>query len=102
MKKIALLGTGLIGTFYTMSLLGQRRRDQIHVVCSVPEESAREFAQKWNIPKYTSSIRDAVEDPEVDIVVVGLPNYLHKEAILMACAAKKAYTLHKASCLECS
>jgi predicted dehydrogenase len=89
MKKIALLGTGLIGTFYTMSLLGQRRRDQIHVVCSVPEESAREFAQKWNIPKYTSSIRDAVEDPEVDIVVVGLPNFLHKEAILMACAAKK-------------
>jgi predicted dehydrogenase len=89
MKKIALLGTGLIGTFYTMSLLGQRRRDQVHVVCSVPEESARDFAKKWNIPKYTSSIRDAVEDPEVDIVVVGLPNYLHKEAILMACAAKK-------------
>ena len=89
MKKIALLGTGLIGTFYTMSLLGQRRRDQIQVVCSVPEESAREFALKWNIPKYTSSIRDAVEDPEVDIVVIGLPNFLHKEAILMACAAKK-------------
>jgi predicted dehydrogenase len=89
MKKIALLGAGLIGNFYAMSLLSRRRKDQIHVVCSVPEESAREFALKWNIPKYTSSLKEAIEDPEIGIVVVGLPNYLHKEAILMACEAKK-------------
>ena len=89
MKKIALLGTGLIGTFYTMSLLGQRRKDMIHIVCSIPEESAKEFVGKWNIPKYTSIMKEAIEDPETEVVVVGLPNYLHKEAILMACAAKK-------------
>jgi predicted dehydrogenase len=89
MKKIALLGTGLIGSFYAMSLHSHRRKDQIKVVCSIPEESAREFAQKWNIPRYTTSIKEATEDPEVDIVVVGLPNYLHKEAILMACKANK-------------
>ncbi len=89
MKKIALLGTGLIGSFYTMSILGHRRKDVIHVVCSVPEESARVFASKWNIPKYTASIKTAIEDPEIEIVIIGLPNYLHKEAILMACAAKK-------------
>jgi predicted dehydrogenase len=89
MKKIALLGTGLIGNFYAMSLLGQRRRDMIHIVCSVPAQTAKEFSEKWNIPKYTSSIKEAIEDPEIEIVVVGLPNYLHKEAILMVCEAKK-------------
>jgi predicted dehydrogenase len=89
MKRISLLGTGLIGTFYTMSLLGQRRRDLIHNVCSIPEESAKEFAKKWQIPKYTASMKEAIEDPETDIVIVALPNYLHKEAILMACQAKK-------------
>jgi predicted dehydrogenase len=89
MKKISLLGTGLIGTFYTMSLHANRRKDHIGVVCSLPEESAREFARKWDIPRYTTSIREAVEDPETDIVVVGLPNNLHKEAILAACRAKK-------------
>ena len=89
MKKIALIGGGFIGNFYAVSILGQRRKDKIHVVCSVPEESAREFAEKWNIPKYTSSMKEAIEDPEIDIVVVGLPNYLHKEAILLACKAKK-------------
>ena len=89
MKKISLLGTGLIGTFYTMSLHGQRRKDIIHNVCSIPMESAKEFAEKWNIPKYTDNLKEAIEDPETEVVIVALPNYLHKEAILMACKAKK-------------
>jgi predicted dehydrogenase len=89
MKKITLLGTGLIGTFYTMSLLGQRRKDIIHNVCSIPLESAREFAGKWRIPNYTDDINTAIKDPETDIVIVALPNYLHREAILMSIAAGK-------------
>jgi predicted dehydrogenase len=102
MKKIALLGTGLIGSFYAMSLHAQRRKDVIHIVCSIPEESAREFAMKWNIPKHTSSMQEAIEDPEVDIVIVGLPNYLHKEAILMACRAKKHILCTKPLALNAS
>ena len=89
MKKLSLLGTGLIGAFYTMSLTGQRRPDRIVNVCSAHEDSARKFAEKWNIPKHTTSMKEAIEDPEVEVVVVALPNYLHKEAILMACKAKK-------------
>jgi len=89
MKKISLLGTGLIGTFYTMSLHAHRRKDVIHTVCSVPESSAREFAMKYDIPNYTASIREAVEDSETEVVIVALPNNLHKDAILMACHAGK-------------
>ena len=65
------------------------------------EESAKDFAQKWNIPKYTTSMKEAIEDPETDIVIVALPNYLHKEAILMACKAKKTCSMYKTSCIEC-
>ncbi len=89
MKKISLLGTGLIGSFYTMSLLTQRRKDTIQHVCSVPESSAKEFATRWNIPKYTDDMKIAIEDPETEIVIVALPNNLHKKAILMACKAGK-------------
>jgi predicted dehydrogenase len=89
MKKISLLGTGLIGTFYTMSLHAHRRKDVIHTVCSVPESSARDFALKYDIPVYTDSIKKAIEDNETEVVIVALPNYLHKDAILMACQAGK-------------
>ncbi len=102
MKKISLLGTGLIGSFYTMSLLSQRRKDVINTVCSIPEESAKEFAEKWNIPKYTTSIKEAIEDPETEVVIVALPNYLHKEAILMACKAKKHVLCTKPLALNAS
>ena len=89
MKKISLLGTGLIGAFYTMSLTGHRRQDKIVHVCSTHEDTARNFALKWNIPKYSTNMKEAIEDPECEVVVIGLPNYLHKEAILMACRAGK-------------
>jgi predicted dehydrogenase len=90
MRKIAMLGTGLIGTFYTMTLLGERSRDEIKIVCSRTKEHAKAFADQWNIPRWSTDIAEAVNDPEVDTVVVGLPNYLHKQAVLSAAQAGKA------------
>jgi predicted dehydrogenase len=88
--KIALLGTGLIGTFYTMSLHGLRSRDEVVVVYSRSEERGEKFAKENNIPKWTTDLQEAVSIPEVDAVVVGLPNNLHKEAIFAAVNAGKA------------
>ena len=89
MRKISMLGTGLIGTFYTMTLLGMRNKDQVKIVSASSEESAKSFATKWNIPRWTTSNEEAINDTETDLVVIGLPNHLHKEAVLMAAAAKK-------------
>ncbi len=90
MHKIAMLGAGLIGRFYTMSLLNYRGKDQIQVVCAVKEEEAAKFAQEFGIPRSTASINSAIEDPEVDTVIIGLPNHLHKQAVLTAARAGKA------------
>ena len=88
--RITLLGAGFIGYFYTMVLQSQRRRDQVHHVYSRSEERAKEFAEKWNIPHYSTNMEQAINDPDTDVVVIGLPNYLHREAILMAARAGKA------------
>ncbi|MGE5221490.1 MAG: Gfo/Idh/MocA family protein [Omnitrophica WOR_2 bacterium] len=90
MHKITMLGTGLIGTFYTMTLQSYRTRDIVQVVCANSEDDARNFAAKYGIPRWTTSIRDAIDDPETDLVVVGLPNYLHKNAVIQAAKAGKA------------
>jgi predicted dehydrogenase len=88
--NITLLGAGLIGTFYTATIHGQRSRDRIRTICAFTEEEAKAFAQKWGIPKWTSSMKKAIEDPETDVVIVGLPNYLHKKAVTLAAQAGKA------------
>jgi len=90
MHKITMLGTGLIGMFYTMTLHGLRSRDQVHVVYSRSSERASKFAQDWNIPKWTTDMEAAIQDPETDVVVIGLPNNLHEKAITMAAKAGKA------------
>lgn len=90
MHKVTMLGTGLIGMFYTMTIHGRRSRDQVQVVCSQTENEVKKFARTWDIPKWTTDIYEAINDPDTDVVVVGLPNNLHKDAVLMAAEAGKA------------
>jgi predicted dehydrogenase len=90
MAKVAMLGAGFIGDFYTYSLHGLRSRDQVHIICSLDEAEAKAFAKKHGIPKWTTSMRAAINDPDVEVVVVGLPNNLHLEAVKLAAAARKA------------
>jgi predicted dehydrogenase len=93
--RVAMLGTGLIGDFYTMTLHGRRSRDRVEVVYSRSEERGAAFRQRWGIPASTTSVQEAVSHPEVDTVVVGLPNHLHEEAVAAAVAAGKAVLVTK-------
>ena len=93
--RVAMLGTGLIGDFYTMTLHGQRGRDRVQVVYSRSEERGAAFRARWGVPEATTSIQAAVTHPEVDTVVVGLPNHLHADAVAAAAAAGKAVLVTK-------
>ncbi len=88
--RITLLGTGLIGMFYTMALHGHRGRDRVQVAYSRSTDRAQAFAQQWGIPKHTTNLEDAVRDADTDVVIVGLPNHLHEEAVVAAAQAGKA------------
>ena len=88
--KVAVLGTGLIGMFYTMALHGQRSRDEVAVVYSRQQSRADEFARQWGIAKATTDLKGAIEDPTIDTVVIGLPNFQHIECVELAAAAGKA------------
>src|SRR5689334_17475092 len=82
--SVTMLGTGLIGSFYTATLHGQRNRDRVGVVYSRSEERARVFADQWDVPHTSTDLREAIEHPATDTVVIGLPNDLHEEAVRIA------------------
>ncbi len=90
MHRITMLGTGLISTFYTMTLHGQRNRDRVEVVYSRTQERADAFAQEWDIPNALNDLAAAVSHPDTDVVVIALPNHLHLEAVRLAAEAGKA------------
>lgn len=90
MQNIAMLGSGFIGRFYADSLQGYRSRDKIVSIYSRREESAKKFAQDYNVPFSTTNMEEAIARPEVTIVCISLPNNLHEEAVMLCCKHKKA------------
>ena len=84
-----MLGSGLIGMFYTMALHGQRGKDQVTVVYSRTQASADRFAKEWSVPHATTDLETAINHPEVDVVIVALPNHLHESAVVAAAKAGK-------------
>jgi predicted dehydrogenase len=87
---ITMLGTGLIGDFYTNTLHGQRGSDRVRVVYSRSQARADAFRERWSIPEATTDIETSVNHPDTDVVVVGLPNYLHEEVVGLVAKAGKA------------
>lgn len=90
MSKLTMLGTGLIGTFYTMTLHRSRSRDRVGVVYSRTPERAKAFAEAWDIPEWTTDMEEAIRHPETEVVVIGVPNHLHERAAVAAAEAGKA------------
>ena len=88
--RVTMLGTGLIGLFYTRTLHGQRGRDRVHVVYSRSEERARAFAAENGVAEWATGLEEAIAHPETDTVVIGLPNHLHEEAVELCARHGKA------------
>jgi predicted dehydrogenase len=88
--KVTMLGTGLIGLFYTQTLHGQRGRDRVRVVYSRSRERAEAFAREQGVEEWSTDLEQAIAHPETDAVVVGLPNHRHEEAVELAARHGKA------------
>ena len=95
--RITMLGTGLIGDFYTKTLHGQRSRDEVRVVYSRSEERGAAFRERWGIAESTTDLAAAIEHPDTDVVVIGVPNFLHEEAVGLAATGRQGRPVHEAA-----
>jgi len=93
--QVSMLGTGLIGDFYTLTLHGQRGRDRVRVVYSRSAERGDAFRARHGVPESTTDMLAAIEHPDTDVVVVALPNFLHEEAVKAVARAGKAVLVTK-------
>jgi len=89
-KNIAMLGTGFICDFYTNTLHSQRSGDRVVMSYSRSLDRAEKFAKKWNIRHFTDNLEKAVSHPDIDTIIIGLPNNLHLDAVKASAKAGKA------------
>jgi predicted dehydrogenase len=90
---IAMLGSGFIGEFHT---LGLRHVPNARVVSNygAGPERREAFAQRFGSRAY-DSVEAACRDPEVDLVVVSLPNHLHVVGVRAAADSGKGVACTK-------
>ena len=95
---ITMLGTGLIGDFYTNTLHGQRGRDRVRVVYSRSAERGAGVPRALGHPRVDDGPGGGDRTiPDTDVVVVALPNYLHEEAVGLVGAGRQGRPVHEAA-----
>lgn len=101
--KFVLVGCGRIATLHVAGY--QNREDAVlWGVFDKNEQTAKQFAAEFGVPKVYDSYEAVLADPEVTGVELLVPHHLHCEMTIAACKAKKHVSVQKpmALCLsEC-
>lgn len=96
MKKklnIALMGSGFMGKAHSNAWLTVNKFfdvdfEPVFKVCfGTDEELTREFAEKWGWQEVSTNWQEVINRPDIDVVDIVTPTYIHKD---MAVAAAKA------------
>ncbi len=86
--KWGILGTSPISHVMAEAIIQSDTGDLV-AIGSRQHESAANFANKFSIPSLYTQYQSLIEDPNIDVVYLGLPNHLHKEWIIRAAEAGK-------------
>jgi predicted dehydrogenase len=86
--RIALLGGGFVAEFYMQGLIDVWGSEVV-VVASRTEDTANQFAARWSIAETSDSFDQAIARDDIDLYLIALPNFLHKDiAIALAQAGR--------------
>jgi predicted dehydrogenase len=92
---VGLIGSGFIGATYAEALRDVRDAEVTANYSRDPARAAA-LARQWGpIPRQYDDLAALCADPAVDLVVIGLPNEVHVEAVAVAAAAGKGIVCTK-------
>ncbi len=69
---------------------------ELVAVASRTINSAKEFADKYNIPKAYATYQELADDPDIDVVYIGTPHTFHLENSVMCMRKGKSVLCEKA------
>jgi myo-inositol 2-dehydrogenase/D-chiro-inositol 1-dehydrogenase len=98
------VGVGIIGSRFVSRIhaesLGRVPSARIVAVASRTRDHAEAFAKDFNVSNSFTDYRALLENKEVDVVLIGIPNDLHAECVIDAAAAGKHVIIEKPFCMN--
>lgn len=84
---------GILGTSYISEVMAnaiqESQTSQLVAIGSRSITTAKNFSNKFSIPKIYDDYQNLVNDNDIDAIYLGLPNHLHKEWIIRCAHAGK-------------
>ena len=94
--RIGLIGTGGMGKAHATAYQNvplvfgdEPARPRLEIVADVDAEAVAKWASEFGFARWTTDWREVVADPDVDVVDITTPNYLHAEMAIAAAEAGK-------------
>ena len=87
--RIGVLGTGIIIRDFHMLALQNHPKAEVVATGNLHAESLAQLARRFGIHKTYTDFQAMADDPDIDAVVIGLPNYLHAPVTVQMLEAGK-------------
>jgi len=86
--RFGIVGAGWIASQFTESCTAVEGVE-VSAIASRDVEKAKQFAQKYKIPKAYGSYEELFNDKDIDAIYIATPHHLHKEQAIAAMRAGK-------------
>jgi predicted dehydrogenase len=100
----ASVGVGLIGSQFISTIHAEAlhacSQARLAAVASPTAGNAERLASRFGIPRAFTDYRELLNQTDVQMVVVGVPNHLHCQVVVDAAAAGKHVVIEKPMCLN--
>ena len=84
-----ILGPGFIAIRAIIPAIQEVSNSRILAVASSNDQRSREVALHFGIERFYSDYQALLDDSDIDVVYIALPNHLHREWTIRAAAARK-------------
>ena len=95
-KKVCMIGAGRVGRLHTSNLRKHvADRLSVEVLVDPNVELATKVAEEFGVPRVTSSLTEALENSDLDGVVITTPTFTHRDLAVASLEAGLAVHLEK-------
>jgi predicted dehydrogenase len=97
--KVGIIGSQFEGEIHAASFQLMPEEAEVVAVCSPTPGHPEALAQRYAIPHVFHDYREMLKDPQIELVTIAAPNYLHCQMVLDIAAAGKHVVCEKPLCM---
>ncbi len=87
--KVCLIGCGRAGMIHARSYAGLVKGAKLYAICDPSEENIQTALEEIDVKYVYRNYKEAIQNPEIDAVIVVTPTKFHHEIVLAAARAGK-------------